>query len=184
MSVPGRNFVFGVIATLVILALVAGAFIWSGAYPIGADRPHLPLTTKLINTLRDRATEGAAASIVVPALDGPAKIAEGAAHYDAMCTGCHQVPGEPESELRNDLYPQPPNLAKEGIDNPGEAFWIIKHGLKLTAMPAWGKTRTDAQIWTLVAFLNRVPKATPAQYAQWVNQGKQMLAQPQAKNQR
>lgn len=180
MSSPARSFVFGAIATLVVLAVASAAFIWSGVYPIGADRPHLPLTAKLIETLRDRATEGAAASIVVPALDDQAKIAEGAAHYDAMCTGCHQAPGRPDSELSNDLYPQPPNLAQDGIDNPGEAFWIIKHGIKLTAMPAWGKTRSDAQIWTIVAFLNRVPKATPAQYAQWVNRGKPMLVQSKA----
>ena len=180
MSSSTRSFAFGAVATLLVLALAAAAFIWSGAYPIGADRPHLPLTAKLIETLRDRATEGAAVSIVVPALDDEARIAEGAAHYDAMCTGCHQAPGRADSELRNDLYPRPPNLVEEGIDNPGEAFWIIKHGIKLTAMPAWGKTRGDAQIWTIVAFLNRLPKATPAQYERWVNQGKPMLVQSQA----
>lgn len=175
MPSPARSFALGAIATLVVLAMAGVIFIWSGAYPMGADRPHLPLTTKLIETLRDRATEGAAASIVVPALDDQAMVAEGAAHYDVMCSGCHQAPGRPDSELRNNLYPQPPNLAEEGIDHPGEAFWIIKHGIKLSGMPAWGKTRSDAQMWTLVAFLNRLPKATPAQYAQWVDQGKPIL---------
>ena len=48
----------------------------------------------------------------------------------------------------------------------GEAFWIIKHGIKMTAMPAWSKTHTDAQLWDLVAFLDKLPKMTPAQYAE------------------
>jgi len=68
--------------------------------------------------------------------------------------------------MRTGLYPQPPNLAEDGIDNPGEAFWIIKHGIKMSAMPAWGKTHTDAQLWAVVAFLDKLPKMTPAQYAE------------------
>lgn len=166
MSVATRSFLLGCIATLVVLALAGLAFVQSGRYAIGADRPHLPLTLSVINALRDHATETAAKSVVVPRLDDPAMVAEGARLYAGLCTGCHMAPGKPGSDLRAGLYPQPPNLVEDGIDNPGEAFWIIKHGIKMTAMPAWGKTRTDAQIWDLVAFLDKLPKMTPAQYAE------------------
>jgi mono/diheme cytochrome c family protein len=176
MASPTRHFLLGVAATLMILALAGALFIYSGAYPMGADRPHLPVTEKLIGTLRDRATQGAAASIVVPSLDDPSMIAQGAARYDALCTGCHEAPGTAETSLRVGLYPQPPNLVDVGIDNPGEAFWIIKHGIKMTAMPAWGKSYDDAQLWAIVAFLKRLPNATPTQYARWVTQGKESQA--------
>ena len=166
MSVASRSFLLGVIATLLVLAIAGTAFVESGRYAIGADRPHLPLTLSVIDALRDRATEAAARTVVVPGLDDPAMVAEGARHYADMCSGCHTAPGKPGSELRAGLYPQPPNLVEDGIDNPGEAFWIIKHGIKMTAMPAWGKTHTDQQIWALVAFLDKLPKMTPAQYAQ------------------
>ena len=175
MSSAFRWFVAGVIATLLVLAVGTGGYVWSGRYAIGADRPHLPMTRALIDTLRDHATEAAAKQVSVPRLDDPMQVAEGAAHYDAMCTGCHLAPGVATSELRTGLYPQPPNLPEDGIDNPAEAFWIIKHGIKLTAMPAWGRTHTDAQLWALVAFLQRLPKMTPAQYAQWVAKGKPMM---------
>lgn len=178
MSPAVRWFVLGAIAALLVLALGTAAFVCSGRYAIGADRPHLPLTLKLIDTLRDRSTEAAGRQIVVPKLGDPAQVAEGAAHYDAMCTGCHLAPGIAASDLRTGLYPQPPNLPEDGIDNPGEAFWIIKHGIKLTAMPAWGRTHTDAQIWALVAFVQRLPKMTPAQYAQWVARGRPMAQEP------
>ena len=161
-----RSFLLGCVATLVVLAAGAGLFVWSGAYDMGADRPHLPLTERLVATLRDRSTEGHARGIAVPDLDDPQRIAEGAHHYAEMCTGCHLAPGMDATELRTGLYPQPPNLAEDGIDNPAEAFWIVKHGLKMSAMPAWGKTHTDAQVWALVAFARRLPTLTPAQYRQ------------------
>lgn len=45
-----------------------------------------------------------------------------------------------------------------------EAFWTIKHGVKMTAMPAWGRTHSDPLIWDLVAFLRRLPALSPAEY--------------------
>lgn len=65
-----------------------------------------------------------------------------------------------ESAARTGLYPQPPNLAQHRVA-PGTAFWVIKHGLKMTGMPAWGETHDDASIWSIVAFLQRRPDLTP-----------------------
>lgn len=172
MSATTRSFLLGAIVTLLLLAVGMAAFVWSGRYAIGADKPHLPMTLSVIDTLRDRATETAAKSVVVPKLDDPAMIAEGAAHYASLCTGCHLAPGQGNSALRDGLYPQPPDLATDGIDNDAEAFWIIKHGIKMSAMPAWGKNYTDARMWTLVAFLDKLPKMTPAQYADAVAAGR------------
>jgi mono/diheme cytochrome c family protein len=80
-----------------------------------------------------------------------------------MCTGCHLAPGMAESEIRPGLYPQPPNLSQVRID-PRAAFWTIKHGIKMSAMPAWGGSHDDATIWSMVAFLQKLPGLTPAQY--------------------
>jgi len=75
-----------------------------------------------------------------------------------MCIGCHLAPGVAETELSQSLYPAPPNLAKIGVDgNPSAAFWVIKHGIKATGMPAWGKSMGDEYIWGMVAFLNQLP---------------------------
>jgi mono/diheme cytochrome c family protein len=46
------------------------------------------------------------------------------------------------------------------------AFWVIKHGIKMSAMPAWGKTLNDAQIWDVVAFVRKLPSMTPEDYQQ------------------
>jgi len=98
-----------------------------------------------------------------PPLDDPALIRMGAEHYSKMCTGCHLAPGMGRSELRDGLYPAPPNLTRFAPD-PSEAFWIIKHGLKMTAMPAWGLTHDDHTIWAMVAYLQKQPRMSAAEY--------------------
>jgi len=166
MAMPSRSIAV-VLVLLVLLGLGAAVFVRSGVYNMGADAPHAPLTLTLLENLRDNATKAYSRNIVVPTdLDSPAHIAQGAQLYAARCTGCHLSPGNAQSELRTGLYPQPPDLSTDGIDDTAEAFWIIKHGIKMSAMPAWGKTHTDAEIWNLVAFLRKLPGMSPAQYQQ------------------
>lgn len=149
----------------IVLALVVaiGIFVSSGAYNIGADSPHWSTTAFLINALRERSIDVRAESISVPRLDDPKLVLKGAGQYSAMCVNCHLAPGMENSELRKGLYPQPPNLSRAHVA-PGEAFWAIKHGIKMSAMPAWGGTHDDATIWSMVAFMEKLPTMTPAKY--------------------
>ncbi|GLQ94073.1 c-type cytochrome [Dyella acidisoli] len=151
------------LVVIVVMAVLGYAYACSGYYNIGADVPHWPLTYRFLTMTRDRSIEHHAQSISVPNLDDPALILKGAGQYAAMCTGCHLAPGTHDSELRSGLYPKPPVLGEEQLD-PREAFWIIKHGIKLTAMPAWGATHDDDTIWSIVAFVRKLHGMTPAQY--------------------
>lgn len=156
-----------VVATIVILmalgAAGVGAFVYSGIYDIGADDPHTRPVFSLLQTLRERSIAVRVRSVQVPDLEDPALILKGAGQYAAMCTQCHLRPGMKDSEIRPGLYPQPPNLAQLRVA-PGVAFWVIKHGIKMSAMPAWGGSHDDATIWSMVAFLQKLPGMTPAQY--------------------
>ncbi len=96
------------------------------------------------------------------------RIARGAGLYQEMCVGCHLGPGVKPSELSQGLYPQAPKLAVQTDHSAGELFWIIKHGVKLTAMPAWGKTHPDPLIWDMVAFVSKLPKMSPAEFQKTV----------------
>lgn len=148
---------------LLLAAIAAAAFIYSGVYPIGADQPHWPVTEQVVGALRDRSIAKHAAGIAVPALDDPARIRRGAEHYAEMCSACHLTPGMRDSELRKGLYPQPPDLTRAAVD-PTQAFWVIKHGIKMSAMPAWGRSHDDAAIWDMVAFLQVLPKQDEATF--------------------
>jgi len=153
---------------LVLVAVGAGAFIWSGAFNIAADDPHWPLTERVMETVRDRSIEARLSGIAAPNLDDESLIRTGAGNYDAMCAGCHLEPGEDHTELSVGLYPAPPNLGRDRIEDPAEAFWIIKHGIKMTGMPAWGKSMDNESIWGMVAFLQRLPEMSADQYHELV----------------
>ena len=151
------------IIVLTVLAIGLGAFAYSGVYNIGADNHHWPLTYQVLQTVRDRSIHVRSEAIKVPNLDDPQLILKGAGQYAAMCTGCHLAPGIDQSELRAGMYPQPPKLSRVHVA-PQDAFWVIKHGIKMSAMPAWGDSHDDSTIWSMVAFLQKLPAMTPEQY--------------------
>ena len=154
-----------VVVFLIVLAAFGGIFIFAGAYNIGADAPHSRLVFGLLQELREKSIASGARDIAVPAnLNDPKRIAAGAGLYQEMCTGCHWGPGVERSEMSQGLYPPAPELARGDDLSPAEQFWTIKHGVKLTAMPAWGKTHSDKLIWDMVAFIRQLPKMSPEQY--------------------
>jgi mono/diheme cytochrome c family protein len=151
-------------AGLGVCAVGAGLFIASGLYNIGADDHHTALVTALIAQLRDRSVEVRARAVAVPDLSGAAGMEAGARRYALECSACHLAPGVDHSQLRRGLYPHPPNLAQQPPPDPRRAFWVIKHGIKMSAMPAWGTALEDPAIWELVAFLERMPAMSPEDY--------------------
>lgn len=148
-----------------VAALGVTGVVYFGLIDVGADKPHLAPVHAFLSTVRERSIEVRSRDIQVPDLDDEALIRAGAGNYDAMCVGCHLAPGVAETELSQNLYPAPPNLAKVGVDgDPAAAFWVIKHGIKATGMPAWGKSMDDRYIWEMVAFLQQLPTLNTEQY--------------------
>lgn len=118
----------------------------------------------LLETVRERSIEARASALVVPDLMDAELVRQGAGNYDAMCTGCHLAPGMAPTELSKGLYPQPPAFATATPGDPKHDFWVIKHGIKASGMPAWGKSMDDEYIWNMAAFLQELPRLNAAQY--------------------
>lgn len=167
-----RKILIGALSLLVLGAAAGGGLLQAGMIDVSADTPHSPLVYRLIEWARERSIDHHSRDIVPPAdLSAAARIRRGAGNYDAMCAGCHLSPGVADSEIRKGLYPQPPNLSLSAIDagESGRAdahrFWIIKHGIKASAMPAWAKAgMEDEDIWDLIAFLRILPGLSMEQY--------------------
>lgn len=159
------NFAKSTLILAGVALLGAIAFVYSGLFPPGADEPHSDLVYRVIETARDRAIAVRADDIAVPPLEDPALIRSGAGNYAAMCTGCHLAPGMAPTELSQGLYPSPPALARVGAPDPARAFWVIKHGIKASGMPAWGRSMEDRYLWGMVAFLQRLPSLSADEYA-------------------
>jgi mono/diheme cytochrome c family protein len=153
-------------AVLLLSALGAALFVESGLYNIGADDHHTKPVLALITQLRDRSIESRLSSIKPQLTATPEMIRIGAQRYASLCAGCHLAPVATKSDLRSGLYPHPPNLAQEDVQESRRAFWIIKHGIKMSAMPAWGKTLDDDAIWDVVAFVRKMPSLSQEDYQQ------------------
>lgn len=152
-----------VVAVLAAVATGFGIFGWSGLYNIGADAHHTKPVLAFLTMARNRSLNVHSAHVKVPDLDNRELILKGAGQYSAMCTQCHLQPGVDNSEQREGMYPLPPNLSKVRF-TPQREFWAIKHGIKMSGMPAWGVNHDDPTIWSMVAFLQKLPDMTPAQY--------------------
>jgi cbb3-type cytochrome c oxidase subunit III len=130
-----RSVIWAVAA--IVFLIVGAAFVYSGAYYIGADKPHWWITAWLLNRARDQSIRAHAVGITEPAgLDDPARIIAGVSHYAGHCAVCHGAPGVERGELAEGLYPRPPNLAEVAqCYTPGELFWIVKHGIRMVGCP-------------------------------------------------
>jgi mono/diheme cytochrome c family protein len=153
------------VGTLVAFAVVGATVVYSGLYNIAADVPHTELVYWLLETARDRSVAVRVRDIDVPSnLSDPDRISRGAGQYADMCSGCHLAPGMKRTELSRGLYPRAPELRRKTNLTTAEQFWIIKHGVKMTGMPAWGVSHDDDLLWDVVAFVRKLTELTPEQY--------------------
>jgi mono/diheme cytochrome c family protein len=155
---------------IVLVGVVAAAvFLFGGYYNVAGDAPHANLTTAVLDQIRSRSIAAQAANIAVPPdLADPKRIEAGAAEYEEMCSQCHLAPGREPTEIAQGLYPAAPELAKGTGLTAAQQFWAVKHGVKFTAMPAWGKTHDDQLLWNLVAFVRKLPGLSAAAYKNMV----------------
>lgn len=160
-----------VLLVLVVVALAALGFIFSGIYDVAASTPDEGLIGWALETTQERSVHRRAEEIQPPPLDDPAMIKTGLVHYHEMCTVCHGAPGIKISEIGQGLNPTPPELAGEaGHEEAGEMFWVVKNGIKMTGMPSFGVTHSDQEIWAIVAFLKKMADLSPEEYQKLVDE--------------
>ncbi len=159
----------GFILCLIILVIGGVIYIYSGNYDVSANNKDEGISRWILETTMDNSVEHHAKSIDIPSLDDSTMILKGYAHYSRMC-GCHGSPGQESSKSFN---PAPPELYKTANDwEPNELFWIVKNGIKMSAMPSFAERSSDSEIWEIVAFLRVLPKITPEQYKAMDNKAK------------
>ncbi len=160
------------IVILIIIGVIIGAgiiYVYSGYYNIAAIQPHLKMTVWLINEVREASIEYHSKGIKAPSTIDPNTMREGVRHFHEMCRLCHGAPGFPKEEFAEGLYPKPPDLASKDVQEGSdpEIFWVLKNGIKLTGMPAFGPTHDDNELWAMVRVFRRLPELKqPEQYKQ------------------
>jgi cytochrome c553 len=169
--------------TLVLLAAAGAAFIWSGLYNVAASRDHFWVTTWILEMVRERSIATRSAFIETPPLDVPDLVRLGAAHYEGGCVPCHSRPGEPINVIVSQMLPSPPHLTDAAAKRPPEElYWIVKHGLKYTGMPAWPAPIRDDEVWALTAFLSELGDGEMNNYRQLAGLDRVPSGAPAAKD--
>ena len=166
-----KKIILTLILTFVILISGFLIYISTGSYDISQRTPHNGLTKWVIRKTTQSSIDKRMTENVVPAdFNDTGRIVTGFKHYDEMCTSCHGAPGVKPWEMREGLYPKPPLIFKnKDQEDPQEFFWIIKNGIKMTSMPAYGPTHSDKKIWAITAFVTeKLNKMTPEEYSEWV----------------
>jgi mono/diheme cytochrome c family protein len=154
------------LAVFLLGALGSAAFVWSGVYDISATDQHLRPTYHLAKLTMRRAVERRAAGIAVPPLGGEAQLARGAALFRAHCVQCHGAPGVAPEPFALGLTPLATPLARSGRERtPGQLYWVVKNGIKMTAMPAWEFRMGEDDLWAVVAFVKELPRLSPSSYS-------------------
>ena len=155
-----------ILACIVVGVAGAVGFIYSGIYDVSALTPDNAIVSWALHTVSDRSVAARLAGISVPpGLDKPEAIQSGGHRYAQNCIVCHAGPGLTRTNISQGLNPGAPNLFRATRKPfPEEMFRFVKYGVKMTAMPGFGKTQTDEQIWELVAFLSKAPGMSPQDF--------------------
>ena len=159
-----------VLLTLIALAfggaVVGVVVLYAGFYNVAATHQHLRPTYWLLKIGLRESIERHSRAIAVPPLTDPALAQRGLELYREHCLQCHGAPGVAPEPFALGLTPLPTNLADAAREfSAAQLYWVVKNGIKMTAMPAWEFRFSDEELWSVVAFMRELPLISPEQYA-------------------
>ena len=158
-------FVAGGAAAGVLSGLCALAIVEFGLYDIAAAQQHNKIVSWALHKTFKQSVRLRAGSGPTPSFS-TTQIVAGFKQYQADCMMCHGGPGVARADWVKGLEPTPPFLLESGKQwTPTQLTYILEQGIKMSAMPSWGETRSREQIQQIVAFLTALPKISPAQFA-------------------
>lgn len=152
-----------------LLVLSGGLWLGYGLYASGFSarvEPH-PIEVAMVRRFRRFAIPKAVGNMPNPVPMSPTVLIEGLDHFADHCASCHANDGSGETQIGKDVYPRVPDLRHQEIQSmsDGELFFIIRNGIRFTAMPAWaeGDMDKDRGSWKLVHFIRHLPQLTPVE---------------------
>jgi len=153
-----KRFALGFVVALIVLPIVCLAYFSLGFSQIRVDAKPSALETAVLRAAVRASVRRSAAGVPSPPAANDDDIVAGGKLYVLGCQGCHGDLGGPYQE-DNDLYPAPPQLTHAGTQySEPELYWIVKHGVRMTGMSAYGPFYSEKELWSLAAFLRRIDK--------------------------
>jgi len=163
-----RNVLLGAVLTLALLSLSALAVTRLGLMPVSADGTHSRLEAQIMPVVLHAAIVRHASGETNPTPLNEDNLKAGVDTYKTMCARCHSTPDGNASVYGQSFYPPAPQLPKGMAQyTDSQLFWLIKHGIRNTGMPAWGGMLSDDEIWQLVSLLKNSQDLPPTVEAEW-----------------
>jgi cytochrome c553 len=155
-----------IIGIVVVIGIGVGLFIITGGVNISADEPDSWAARHLLHFVFKTSIGSRARGLIPPDdLAHPSRVKLGAQHFDMVCANCHGRPGFGQSVVALSMSPRPQYLPQVlNQFNPSELYLIVKHGVKYSAMPSWPTGERADEVWSIVAFLQQLPKMDAKTY--------------------
>jgi mono/diheme cytochrome c family protein len=163
-----KSFLLGALIAPLLIALAAYVYLSMGYLNMQADATPSSLEARVAMRFLDASVGRRMRQHRNPYGNSEANLLQAIKLYKAHCALCHGAPGHAEANFGRPFYPPAPQFTKEPTDmSEAENFYIIKHGVRWTGMPAWGSVLSDEETWELTSFLSHLPKLPPAAEQAW-----------------
>lgn len=159
-----RPFVWGMIVGAALLTLLVFGYFLAGQAPVATDAAPMPFEKYLAKTALHKVLDREMPH-TIPIPNDDANYMAGAKIYKENCAICHGLPGSPATAIAKGMFPKPPILLEgKGVtdDEPGETYWKVAHGIRLTGMPGFKGGMTEIQCWQVSILLANADKLPPA----------------------
>ena len=159
----------GVLA--IVIAVGTTVFFFGGYFNVAASESNPGIVNWALVKVRTASIERRARLTSPVDLDSPEIVRAGArAFSERGCVNCHGAPGVKWQKFSEGLNPDPPDLKEIAHEHePGELFWVVKNGIKMTGMPSFGAIGVDdKEIWSIVAFVRKLPNTSEVDFKAWI----------------
>ncbi len=163
-----RNFVLGVVVTVLVLLIGGLGAALLGFLPTRANRSPGRMESHIAMSALDNSVDRHAPRVNNPVPPTDENLIAGVKIYTMNCAGCHGGLDRHPSPFGESFYPSAPNLIRDPPDDPEwHLFYVIRNGVRYSGMAAWDKTLSDTDMWKVTAFLSRIDKLPPAVQDFW-----------------
>lgn len=157
------KFVFGLILGIILVPIIVYLYFLTGMAPVATTAPPMPFE-KMFARMALQARMDKEVPKTVPIQVDESNLMAGAQAYKENCAVCHGLPDGKETDIAKGMFPVPPKLMQgKGVtdDPPGESYWKVAGGIRMTGMPGFQKTLSNTQMWQvslLVANADKLPQ--------------------------
>ena len=165
-----RSFIGGVVVTVLLLLGIGLAIAHLGFLPTNADATPPAFEMKVASGALDASMDRHAPRVNNPVPIDDNNLIDGMKIYTMNCAVCHGTMDYKPSALEHSMYPPPPQLLLDPLDDPEwHIYYAVRTGVRYTGMPAWNKALSDQDMWKVTAFLSHLDKLSPAAQTYWKN---------------